>query len=44
MIDFDYEHEPRRFRATRLNHLGKRMFEHVYWHLLLPGRLKGAHR
>jgi sulfide:quinone oxidoreductase len=44
LIDFDYEREPRRFRETRLNHLGKRLFEHAYWHLLLPGRLKGAHR
>ena len=25
-------------RESRLNHMGKLMFEWVYWHLLLPGR------
>jgi sulfide:quinone oxidoreductase len=25
-------------RESRLNHLGKRAFEWIYWHLLLPGR------
>ena len=23
---------------SRLNHMGKLMFEWVYWHVLLPGR------
>jgi len=23
---------------SRLNHLGKRLFERFYWHALLPGR------
>jgi sulfide:quinone oxidoreductase len=50
LIDFNYETEPLpgRFPTTagplpllkesRLNHLGKLMFEWVYWHVLLPGR------
>ena len=49
LIDFNYETEPLpgRFpsafglpllRQSRLNHLGKLMFEWVYWHALLPGR------
>jgi sulfide:quinone oxidoreductase len=25
-------------RESRLNHLGKLMFQWVYWHALLPGR------
>ena len=25
-------------KESRLNHLGKLMFEWVYWHVLLPGR------
>lgn len=25
-------------RESRLNHMGKLMFEWIYWHLLLPGR------
>jgi sulfide:quinone oxidoreductase len=53
LIDFDYEREPLpgRFgplpllRQSRANHLAKRLFEPVYWHVLLPGRelpVKGA--
>jgi sulfide:quinone oxidoreductase len=50
LIDFNYETEPLpgRFpsalgplpllRESRLNHLGKLMFQWMYWHLLLPGR------
>lgn len=50
LIDFDYETEPLpgRFpnafgplpllRESRLNHLGKLMFQWLYWHALLPGR------
>jgi sulfide:quinone oxidoreductase len=49
LIDFNYDVEPLtgRFptvlgplpllRESRLNHLGKLMFEWVYWHALLPG-------
>jgi sulfide:quinone oxidoreductase len=50
LIDFNYDTEPLpgRFptpvgplsllRESRVNHLGKLMFEWVYWHALLPGR------
>jgi sulfide:quinone oxidoreductase len=50
LIDFNYETEPLpgRFptglgplpllRESRLNHVGKLLFQPVYWHLLLPGR------
>ena len=50
LIDFNYETEPvtGRFptaagplpllRESRLNHLGKLMFQWIYWHMLLPGR------
>ena len=50
LIDFNYDVEPLtgRFptalgplsllRESRLNHLGKLMFQWVYWHALLPGR------
>jgi sulfide:quinone oxidoreductase len=50
LIDFNYETEPvtGRFptaagplpllRESRLNHLGKLMFQWIYWHVLLPGR------
>jgi sulfide:quinone oxidoreductase len=50
LIDFNYDHEPvpGRFptaagplpllRESRLNHLGKLMFQWLYWHVLLPGR------
>ena len=50
LIDFNYDTEPLpgRFptlvgplpllRESRLNHLGKLMFQWVYWHVLLPGR------
>jgi len=50
LIDFNYETEPLpgRFptalgpmpllRESRLNHLGKLMFQWMYWHMLLPGR------
>jgi sulfide:quinone oxidoreductase len=48
LIDFNYDTEPLpgRFpgaigmpllKESRLNHLGKRMFEQLYWHALLPG-------
>jgi sulfide:quinone oxidoreductase len=50
LIDFNYDHEPvpGRFptaagplpllRESRMNHLGKLMFQWLYWHVLLPGR------
>jgi sulfide:quinone oxidoreductase len=49
LIDFNYDHEPvpGRYPSTvglpllkesRLNHVGKRLFERFYWHALLPGR------
>ena len=50
LIDINYELEPLpgRFpthagplpllRESRLNHLGKLMFQWAYWHALLPGR------
>jgi sulfide:quinone oxidoreductase len=49
LIDFNYDHEPVPGRypgplglplleESRLNHLGKLLFESVYWHGLLPGR------
>ena len=50
LIDFNYETEPLpgRFptalgpmpllQESRLNHLGKLMFQWLYWHMLLPGR------
>jgi len=50
LIDFNYETEPLpgRFptaagplsllRESRLNHLGKLLFQSIYWHALLPGR------
>jgi sulfide:quinone oxidoreductase len=49
LIDFNYETEPLAghfpsafglplLRESRLNHLGKLMFQWVYWHALLPGR------
>jgi sulfide:quinone oxidoreductase len=46
LIDFNYETEPvpghfgplPLLRESRLNHLGKLMFEWAYWHALLPGR------
>jgi sulfide:quinone oxidoreductase len=50
LIDFNYETEPLpgRFptaagpmpllRESRLNHLGKLLFQPIYWHALLPGR------
>jgi sulfide:quinone oxidoreductase len=50
LIDFNYETEPLsgRFpsragpmpllRESRLNHLGKLMFQWMYWHVLMPGR------
>jgi sulfide:quinone oxidoreductase len=55
LIDFDYEREPLPGRfgplplltESRANHVAKRLFEQVYWHVLLPGRdlpLKGATR
>jgi sulfide:quinone oxidoreductase len=49
MIDFNYETEPLPghfptalglplLRESRVNHLGKLMFQWIYWHVLLPGR------
>ncbi len=49
MIDFNYETEPLPghfpsqiglplLKESRLNHLGKLMFQWFYWHVLLPGR------
>jgi sulfide:quinone oxidoreductase len=49
LIDFNYEQEPvpghfptavglPLLKESRLNHLGKLMFQWVYWHVLLPGR------
>jgi sulfide:quinone oxidoreductase len=49
LIDFNYEHEPvgghyptrvglPLLRESRLNHLGKLMFQWFYWNTLLPGR------
>ena len=50
LIDFNYDVEPLtgRFptalgplpllRESRLNHLGKLLFQWIYWHALLPGR------
>lgn len=50
LIDFNYEHEPHEGRfpfafgpmklleESRLNHLGKLAFRHVYWNLLLKAR------
>jgi sulfide:quinone oxidoreductase len=49
LIDFNYDteplpgHYPSRIglpllEESRLNHLGKLLFQHIYWHGLLPGR------
>jgi sulfide:quinone oxidoreductase len=49
LIDFNYETEPvpghypaavglPLLKASRLNHIGKLLFEPLYWHALLPGR------
>jgi sulfide:quinone oxidoreductase len=49
LIDFNYETEPLPghfptafglplLRESRLNHLGKLLFQSAYWHVLLPGR------
>jgi sulfide:quinone oxidoreductase len=49
LIDFNYETQPLtghfpskvglpRLKESRLNHLGKLMFQWFYWHTLLPGR------
>ena len=49
LIAFNYETEPLPghfptpfglplLRESRLNHLGKLMFQWIYWHALLPGR------
>ena len=49
LIDFNYETEPLPghfphaiglplLRESRLNHVGKLLFEWLYWHSLLPGR------
>ncbi len=50
LIDFNYDTEPLPghfpspvgpmplLKESRLNHMGKLMFQWMYWHLLLPGR------
>jgi sulfide:quinone oxidoreductase len=49
LIDFNYDYQPvpghypgpvglPLLKESRLNHLGKLLFESVYWHGLLPGR------
>ena len=49
LIDFNYETEPMPghfpgpvglplLKESRLNHIGKLMFQWIYWHSLLPGR------
>jgi sulfide:quinone oxidoreductase len=49
LIDFNYETEPLPghfpaalglplLRESRLNHVGKLLFQWIYWHALLPGR------
>jgi len=49
LIDFNYDTEPLPghfpasvglplLKESRLNHLGKLMFQPLYWHSLLPGR------
>ena len=49
LIDFNYETEPLPghfptavglplLKESRLNHLGKLLFQSIYWHALLPGR------
>ncbi len=49
LIDFNYDQEPvgghfparlglPLLRESRMNHLGKLMFQWFYWHVLLPGR------
>jgi sulfide:quinone oxidoreductase len=49
LIDFNYDTEPLPghfptafglplLRESRLNHLGKLLFQPIYWHALLPGR------
>ena len=49
LIDFNYDVEPvpghfpaelglPLLRESRVNHLGKLMFQWIYWHVLLPGR------
>jgi sulfide:quinone oxidoreductase len=49
LIDFNYDQEPvgghfpgpvgmPLMKESRLNHLGKLMFQWFYWHVLLPGR------
>jgi len=55
LIDFNYDVEPAPghfphsvglplMKESRLNHLGKLMFQWVYWHSLLPGRdIPGIH-
>ena len=31
-------------KESRLNHLGKLMFQWIYWHVLLPGPRHPRHR
>jgi sulfide:quinone oxidoreductase len=46
LIDFNYDVEPvpgwfgplPLLRESRANHLGKLLFQWIYWHALLPGR------
>ena len=55
LIDFNYDTEPSAghfpaavgmplLKESRLNHLGKLMFQWVYWHALLPGPGHPGHR
>ena len=48
-MDWNYDTEPQPghyptkvglplLKESRINHLGKLLFESVYWHALLPGR------
>jgi sulfide:quinone oxidoreductase len=52
LIDFNYDVEPVAgwfgplplLRESRLNHVGKLLFQWIYWHALLPGRdIPGVH-
>ena len=55
LIDFNYDTEPLPghfpgpvglplLQESRLNHLGKLMFQWFYWHVLLPGPRHPRHR
>jgi sulfide:quinone oxidoreductase len=38
LIDFDYEREPRPGKESHVHHIGKLLFERIYWNVLLAGR------